>query len=473
MSDARRARCATEHALSVADTLHLRQITPRFIARALARLQAMRADTGHASLAKRVAGTTFLIRVGSAALAYLSQIALARWMGTHEFGIYVYVWTWALLIGNIADAGLAFSAQKFVPEYSGRGAFDGLRGFIFGSRLLTMAMATVLAGIAALAVMFSAPLFEHAYLIPLYLGCLCLPIYALSSVQDGIARCYNWTSVGQMPTFILRPILLLAMMAAAYCLGYATNATTAILCSVASFWMIGIAQTVLLNRNLAVAVPQGPRTYEPRIWLSASLPIAMAVGFYVMLTYVDVIALQFFRPPEDVAHYHAASKTLTLVSFVYFSVTAATAHRFSAYHVAGERAALEMFLAQAIRWTFWPSLGMVVAVLAVGQPLLVLFGPDFVAAYPLMFVLALGLLARASVGPAERLLSMLGEQRACAIAYAIAFATNLIACVLLIPRYGALGAAMATSIALFVESAQLFWINRKRLGLHTFVFRRA
>ena len=47
--------------MSVADTLHLRQITPRFLARALARAQAMRNDTGHASLAKRVAGATFLI----------------------------------------------------------------------------------------------------------------------------------------------------------------------------------------------------------------------------------------------------------------------------------------------------------------------------------------------------------------------------------------------------------------------------
>jgi O-antigen/teichoic acid export membrane protein len=392
-------------------------------------------------------------------------------MGTHDFGIYVYVWTWALLIGNIADAGLAFSSQRFVPEYAQREAFDGLRGFIFGSRLLTMAMATVLAGIAALAVMLCAPLFDDTYLIPLYLACLCLPVYALSSVQDGIARCYNWTSVGQMPTFILRPILLLAMMYAAYAGGYPTDATTAILCSVVSFWMIGIAQTLLLNRNLATAVPRGPRTYEPKVWLGASLPIAMAVGFYVMLTYIDVIALQYFRPAEDVAHYHAAAKTLTLVSFVYFSVTAATAHRFSAYQAAGEREALETFLAQAIRWTFWPSLVMVAAVLAVGLPLLTMFGPDFAAAYPLMFVLAIGLLARASVGPAERLLSMLGEQRACAIAYAGAFATNLVACIVLIPRYGSLGAAMATSLALIVESAQLFWINRRRLGLHTFVWK--
>ncbi len=81
-----------------------------------------------------------------------------------------------------------------------------------------------------------------------------------------------------------------------------------------------------------------------------------------------------------------------------------------------------------VRWTFWPSLFATVAILALGWPLLRLFGPDFVGAYPAMFVLALGPLARASVGPAERLLTMAGSQRACALVYAAAFTVNLVGC---------------------------------------------
>jgi O-antigen/teichoic acid export membrane protein len=110
-----------------------------------------------------------------------------------------------------------------------------------------------------------------------------------------------------------------------------------------------------------------------------------------------------------------------------------------------------------------------VVLLALGRPLLSLFGTDFAAAYPLMFLLAVGLLARASVGPSERLLSMLGEQRACAIAYACAFACNLVGCLLLIPDFGAGGAAIATSLALIVESVLLFAIVKLRLGVHAFI----
>ena len=41
----------------------------------------------------RAAGGAFLIRVASAAIAFLTQPLLARWMGSDEFGIYAYVWT--------------------------------------------------------------------------------------------------------------------------------------------------------------------------------------------------------------------------------------------------------------------------------------------------------------------------------------------------------------------------------------------
>jgi O-antigen/teichoic acid export membrane protein len=437
---------------------------------ALVRARAWLADTSHHSLAQRVAGAAFLIRVAAAALAYLSQIALARWMGTYEFGVYVYVWTWALLIGNIADAGLANAAQRFIPEYTEHKQFALLRGYIAGSRRLALAIATALGVIAALAITLGAPFIDNAAVIPLYLACLCLPVYAFQSVQDGVARCYNWVGVGQIPTFVIRPVLLLVLMGGAHAAGLPTNATTAVLCTVISFWLIGIIQTLLLNRRLAATIAPGAASHDTKRWIATSLPIITVVGFYVMLTYVDVIILQMYRPADSVAYYHAATKTLALVAFVYFSVSAATAHRFSAYHAAGDRDRLKAFVASAVRWTFWPSLALVVALLVFGRPLLMLFGSDFAQAYPLLFLLAIGLLARASVGPSERLLSMLGEQRACAVAYASAFAFNLAACLLLIPDYGAIGAAVATSLALVVESVLLFVIVKWRLGVHAFIW---
>lgn len=39
-------------------------------------------------------------------------------MGSFEFGIYIYVWTWVLMIGALSDVGLSSAARRFIPEYT-------------------------------------------------------------------------------------------------------------------------------------------------------------------------------------------------------------------------------------------------------------------------------------------------------------------------------------------------------------------
>src|ERR1700704_684810 len=137
-------------------------------------------------IVQRLAGTVFLIRVFSAALAFGSQVLFARWMGTFEFGIYVYVWTWVLLLGQAIDLGLGTAAQRFIPEYRDRGMLALLRGFVSGSRWLAFGIAVLLSGLCAGLVRLLEPFLDHYMLIPLYLACVTVPAYALGNVQEGI-----------------------------------------------------------------------------------------------------------------------------------------------------------------------------------------------------------------------------------------------------------------------------------------------
>ena len=69
-------------------------------------LRTWRTDRSDHAGAQRAASGAFLIRVASAAIAFLSQPLLARWLGTHEFGIYAYVWSCLTLVGGIIDSAL-------------------------------------------------------------------------------------------------------------------------------------------------------------------------------------------------------------------------------------------------------------------------------------------------------------------------------------------------------------------------------
>lgn len=429
-------------------------------------------DNGDTSIAQRVAGAAFTIRLISAATVYLSQVVLARWMGGSEFGTYVYVWTWVLLLGEIANLGLQIAAQRFIPEYKASEASDLLRGFIVGVRWLVLTGAGAAALIGAALVRLCEGWLDPEQVVPLYLACLALPFFSLSIVLDGTARTYSWINLALAPHFFWRPLLILALMAAAHLAGYPADAVTVMAAVVVATVSMTAVQLVLIDRRLRSVIAPGPHRYEVKRWLGTSLPMMLVWSFYTLLTYTDVVLLQQFRPAGDVAVYYAAARTLLLVTFVYFAVGAAVTHRFSAHRLAGDRAGLVALVGNAVRWTFWPSLAATLVMLAVGKPLLWLFGPEFMAGYPLMFILAIGLLARASIGPAERLLSMLGQQRICALIYGAAFVINLTGCVVLVPMFGTVGAAIAISSAIVFETAALFTIAKRRLGLTLSVFSR-
>ncbi len=435
----------------------------------VARVKAILADRSDSRLAQLVAGKVFLVRVGSAMLALGSQVLLARWMGSFQFGIYVYVWTWVLMIGALADFGLSSAARRFIPEYTEHKSLDRLRGFLTGSRWLAFGVATAIGLAGAVGVTLLAPYLDHFAVVPLYLACVTIPIYGLVQVQAGIAQSYDWPNLALMPFYIWRQFTITVLMGVAYLIGAPTDAVTAMIVAVATTWAVTIGQLVMLDRRLKTKVPDGPKQYETKVWFATSIPIFVVEGFYLLLTYVDILALEHFRSPDEVAVYYAGARLLAIVAFVYFAIAGATTHKFTQYHVSGDKQRLASFFAETTRWTFWPSLLACALILALGRPLLGLFGEGFEAGYPVMFILAAGMLARAAVGPAERLLNMLGERKQCAMIYAGAFAINLVLCVLLIPRIGIEGAGVATSCALVVELILLYLVAKRRLGFHVFI----
>lgn len=428
--------------------------------------------SSEASLTRRLAGTIFIIRVISAGLAYVSQVLLARWMGTSDYGVYVYVWTWVLLLGSMMDFGISASAQKIIPEYRAGGEQALLRGFLSGSRWLTFAVSTLVSLALAGIVKLLSPWIDPAELLPLYIGCMTLPAFVVANTQDGIARSHDWMQLGLMPQFIIRQALIIVITAAAFLLGYHLGAVAAMAASAGAVWIAMAGQMVVLNRKLADHIEPGPRAYDIGGWLAISLPILLVESFYLLLSYTDVLVLQQFRPSDEVGVYFAVVKTLALVSFIHYAMSATTAHRFAEYNASGDKARLSAYVAHAIGWTFWPSLAATIVLLAFGKPLLWLFGPQFVIGYDIMFIAAIGLVVRSAIGPVERLLNMLGQQKICALAYALAFVMNLVLCIALVPRYGGHGAAAATSISLTFETVLLFWIVRRRLGLHVLAFGR-
>lgn len=408
--------------------------------------------SGERERTQRDALLAFAVRVLSAGLLYLTQIVLARWMGGYEYGIYVSVWTWVLILGAIPHLGLNLASIRLAPVYRETGDFDRLRGLVHGVRLFALGSGTIVMALGLTGVWLFQNHIQNHFVLPIYLALVCVPLYTLTDVQDGIGRGNAWMGIALVPPYILRPLLLLVAMLLAYAADLPMNAATAAAAAIVATWLSGILQAFLLNRRMSDTVPPGPRTSDFTAWFKISLPLLVMMSAELLLQNTDILVVTRFMSPANVGIYFAAGKTMALIMFVHYAVGSAVAHKFAALHARGDRDGLRDFVKDAVNWTFWPSLASAIVILALGKPLLSLFGPQFETGYPVMCILVFGFLTRSAMGPAEYLLNMLGEQKLCAIVLFGAAMLNIALNFILVPRFGLVGAASATAISLTVAA---------------------
>jgi O-antigen/teichoic acid export membrane protein len=421
----------------------------------------------------------FALRCAAAGVAYLMQVGLARLLGDAEYGVFVTAWTLVPLVGTLACLGLPLAAQKLIPAYLAAGDRAGFVAFLRGARQVAGLVGVALAalGIAGLLALPHIPLLQgiadSPYRSAILVALLTAPLFAVGAVQEGIARSFDWTPTAMLPSYLLRPLLLIVLGGLAVWLGQPALAVTAMLAGLVATGLTVWGQRRAISAGLdraglgRAAHERVPRFRDwiatRRSWLGLGTPILIVEVCDLVMLNADVLMLAAFASPQEVGIYFAAAKTLMLVQFVYFAVATAMSHRFAAFHAAGDEAGLRAALRRAVHWTFWPSLGATAIMLVAGPYLLALFGPAFVAAYPVMAILSLGLLLRAGVGPLERFLNMIGHEWAAARAYGIAAAGCVVLNLALIPPFGIRGAAAAMAATYAIETLLLVVAARAAL----------
>ncbi|MGK6313161.1 lipopolysaccharide biosynthesis protein [Neorhizobium sp. DT-125] len=434
------------------------------------KLEAILTDDDETARAQRQALTAFVIRIASAAIAFVSQIVLARLMGEFEYGIFAFVWVLVVLAGNLSCLGFHTSVIRFLHQHKARGELATVRGLNLTVRLVALVSASAVAGLGFLFLHAFGDTVEAYYLVPVSLAFFTMPMIALGDVLDGTARSNGWTATALSPTYLIRPALILAFMLLAIWFGAPQTAVTAMQAALAATYVTTLSQLLRLTLRLRREYGAGPKRFELGTWFRYSLPLFLVDGIGFLLTNADVVVVGIYLPPDQVGIYYAAAKTIVLVQFVYFSIKAAAGPRFSAIMAEEDMPALAAFAGQMARWSFWPSLAVGLVALAAGELLLSLFGSAFTAGYWLMAILFAGILAKSLVGPGEVLLSMAGRQNLCVLLYAATLAASIGLCIVLIPRLGLTGAAIATAAGMMIEAVLLHIAVRRTLGIVLFAF---
>lgn len=219
-----------------------------------------------------------------------------------------------------------------------------------------------------------------------------------------------------------------------------------------------IVSHLLLNRLLPL---RGSVVMRPKELLQFSVPLTISGFLLILISQTDTIMLGYFRAPTEVALYNAAyplaiglGTILNAFNFLYLPL----ASRLDANN---ERSEVEAIYAVTTKWAFFLTFPafLTFAVFS-GDIMEVFFGARYRDAAPALTILVVGYFSNAVFGQNLRTISALGDTKYLMITNSVAFLINIGVNLLLIPRYGFIGASIASALsytALNIAANVVLW----------------
>jgi PST family polysaccharide transporter len=373
------------------------------------------------------------------AMSFALSLAIGRALGVDRFGIWILCTAWASTLTAVADLGLGLLLPR-----DGARSHDSLGALCASAMVLRLLVA-----LPAALVMIAASL-RLAANQETVTG---LTMAATLGVVSAVYGCFGSTFRSQ-PAWVAAILIAetgwfgVQLGASLFVLWTIPGATVAVLLGVAIVvQLLQIATAIVLWR---VAFP-GDALRIPSVGVirglaTCALPFA-ATGLIANLqTRIAPLLLGYFAAPADLGAFAAAAKFGTLARLVPGAIFAGALPVLSHEHDRQDsvsRAAFVSFDRAFAAFAVATSIAIVLA-----RPVLWrIYGASFAAAAPALVWIGVGL-APALTNSATRIaLYATGAERAAVAWSAVSLATQTLVAVLLIPPFGASGAAAAIAVA--------------------------
>jgi O-antigen/teichoic acid export membrane protein len=165
--------------------------------------------------------------------------------------------------------------------------------------------------------------------------------------------------------------------------------------------------------------------------------------------------LGFFRSASEVGIYNAAAKTALLLNTILLNFSHIFSPIISALYEKGELTKLSYLYKTITKWCFSLSLPVFIILACLAPEIMSLFGHGFAIGWQPLAILAFAQFINVSTGPVVHILIMSGKQNLMVVNGLIICVINILLNFFLIPIYGIVGAALASSAAVVLFNASM------------------
>ncbi len=399
-------------------------------------------------VAKQATGVMTYQFIGIA-LGFGSNLLFARVLGAELLGVFVLAQTTLLILSLAASFGVGPMLLRFIPVALSRGDREGAASvFAVGARAVLVTSAITIAVLFLGRDVLANRIFNEPRLLNL------IPIVAIAILPAAFVKVFGFSLRAIKQTYretfcveivakSAKLLIFLLLLSTGLKLTGLTWALTA------SHTAAAAAMAFVIDRH-AHYLTRGPRetTVSTRQIFTFSATMTFVAFMNYSLSITDRTMLGILSTSEDVGIYNIAFLISNMLTLVFMGFNNAFSPLISELYHNDRKEELHNLYSSLTRTVLIIVLPALIWIVGFGDDLLLFFGEDFQAGYLAMVILGAGVLTRCAVGSVGTILMLSGHQIYNAVNIAAVTAANIALNLFLIPRYGVLGAAIATSISL-------------------------
>ncbi|WP_269527002.1 flippase [Coraliomargarita parva] len=210
--------------------------------------------------------------------------------------------------------------------------------------------------------------------------------------------------------------------------------------------------------------------FRGKSMMKVGLPLLLVSATSMIASNADTIMLGWLSSSSQVGFYSVAARLGFMTSILHMLTVSAVTPKIAALYGADKIKELELMVRRITLVLSSSGLFFVAFFVFGGSTLLQLWGAGFADAYPSLICIAIAQFFNVSTGPSGIILIMSGHERLVGLVSSGSMVLNLALNYILIPRFGAFGASLATASVLVIENIIKVILVYLRTGIVTVSF---
>ncbi len=413
----------------------------------------------------RGSSLALLLRVAGVGAAYLFNFVIARKFGASVVGAFAVTTTIIMILGMLSRFGFDRAIVRFVASSLSAGSRSEAAAYYWYSLMIVGGLGAVCSVLMFFGAEFLAgQVFDKPHLATaLRTGAPAVLLFSVTLLSAealrGSKRIGAFAFLRHLLIYLIATPVLIVLIVLNGNLDPLTAPVVAFVSAT------GIAAVIALVWTSRILPWVSPATFvSAAAMLGVATPMLLSNSMGMIISWTDILMLGRFVSDAEVGVYSITFKLAFVTGIILNAVNSISTPKFAELSAAGDNESLAAVMRQTTRLLFITAMPILLLLIVAGKLLLGLFGDEFETGYTALMILAAGQFVSTISGPVGNLLQMTGNEKIFLAVVAVMAAVNVILNLVLIPRFGIVGAATASAITLTANNLVCVFVVYRRLG---------